>query len=87
MVDVHSARWMAKAIYSMKVYMFREQFLILTEQNISGLLKVCIFIVDVYVRAWYDAPYAPRSDLQLAADLKRFASVDQNAAAIGLREL
>lgn len=87
---MHSARWMAKAIYCLKVYMFREQFPILTEQNISGLLKMCIFVVDVYVRAWYDAPYAasaPRSDLQLAADLKRFASVDQNAAAIGLQKL
>jgi hypothetical protein len=38
----HRARWMAKAIYSLKVYLFREQIK-LTKREEKGIRKICVF--------------------------------------------
>lgn len=64
---LHHARWMAKALYALKMWMFRGQFK-LTNREAKGLLDVCIFTVLVYVRAWFSAPLsasAPNNDLLL----------------------
>ena len=42
--DLSHARWMAKAIYSIEIYMFREQFR-LTDRGIRGLREFCIFLI------------------------------------------
>lgn len=84
---VHNARWMARAIYSLKVYLFRSQFP--HHKNISGLLSVCVFIVGVYVEAWFSAPFAtsaPRSDLKLMADLREFALLHPEASSAAQRK-
>lgn len=75
---VHHARWMAKGIYSLKMYLFRGSFN-LTDREEKGLLDICIFVVDVYVRAWYSAPLAhnaPYNDLLLVKELHSFQSID-----------
>lgn len=59
------ARWMAKVIYSLKIFIFREAFK-LTVREINGLRQTCIFIVKYYVKAWFTAPsaiLAPNHDL------------------------
>lgn len=64
---LHRARWMAKAIYSLKIWMFRGQFKLTTRET-TGLQKICLFAVQLYVEAWFTAPSAcsaPRQDLQL----------------------
>jgi len=61
------ARWMAKVIYSLKIYLFRDQFhLTSTEQR--HLTEFCLFASRVYVNSWITCPVtcdAPISDLQL----------------------
>lgn len=62
---LHRARWMAKLIYSLKIWLFRTQFK-LTSREIKGLQEICLFAVQVYIKAWYTAPSpcsAPRQDL------------------------
>jgi len=69
---------MAKAIYSLKMYLFRNQAK-LDSEVIAKLLDVCHFIVQCYIEAWFDAPYAPsapRSDLELIRRLDGFSSVN-----------
>lgn len=51
---MHNARWMSKAIYAFKVWLFRGQCL-LNDSEVSGQLEVCFFIVSAYVEAWYSA--------------------------------
>ena len=41
---MHNARWMAKAIYSIKTFVFRDQ-LKLTAREVTGLTKVCLFVL------------------------------------------
>ena len=49
---VSRARWMAKAIYAFKIYMFQDQFQ-LSRRDKNSLRRICIFLARVYVRAWF----------------------------------
>jgi len=63
----HHARWMAKGIYCLKVYLFRAQFK-LTAHELQALRRICLFTVTIYARAWLNAPNscdAPLNDLLL----------------------
>lgn len=85
---MHNARWMSKAIYSIKVWLFRQQSTI-RDSEAAGLLKVCLFIASAYVESWYSATNpatAPRVDLQFSKRLKEFASVDKNASGAALKK-
>lgn len=71
---LHRARWMAKAIYAIKVLMFRKQFK-LTSKEEKGLKNLSIFIVCLYVKAWFLAPLAstaPAQDLQFLKQLHAY---------------
>ncbi|XP_074110989.1 uncharacterized protein LOC141535098 [Cotesia typhae] len=46
----HHARWMAKAIYILKMYMLREQ-LSLKKGEDNKLRQICVFVTMVYVKA------------------------------------
>lgn len=48
----HCARWMAKLIYSLKIYLFRSQFK-LTSKELRGLRQFSQFVVTVYLKAWF----------------------------------
>jgi len=64
---MHQTRWMARAIYCLKIFIFKHQY------HISATVKkaigeVCIFIVTFYVKAWFTCILpikAPNLDLQL----------------------
>lgn len=70
----HNARWMAKAIYSLKIYFFQDQ-VILTPQEITGLTSICLFVSLVYACYWHEAPVArraPFNELTLLAQLHEY---------------
>lgn len=84
----HHARWMSKAIYSLKIYIFRKQFP-LTPEEMKNLYKICLFIVLVYVEFWFKAPLAieaPFNDLRLLEKLNSYRSIDLDAADAALRK-
>ncbi|KAG0724209.1 hypothetical protein GWK47_000472 [Chionoecetes opilio] len=76
---VHRARWMARAIYALKMWIFAPQFAKYQKQRPSSsravkaavpskLDEFCNFIVRYYIRAWFSAACsanAPRNDLDL----------------------
>ena len=77
---MHHARWMAKALYTLKIWIFRGQFK-LTKREEQGIREICIFVSCVYVKAWFTAPLAvsaPNNDLCFLQRLVRFQS--QNPA-------
>ena len=84
---MHQARWMAKAIYSIKVWLFRSQFK-LTSRESSGLLRMNIFLAKVYIKFWFLAPLASkaaRNDLQLLQQLDAYP--DRNIGAATARKI
>ena len=75
----HHARWMAKTIYALKIYMFREQFNLTTRET-NGLRKFCIFVIRLYIKPWFTATNpirAPKNDLDFLESLSCI-DVDEN---------
>lgn len=86
---VHHARWLAKAIYCLKIFLFKDQFH-LQPRELNGLRHICIFIVLFYVKSWFTAPSAikaPKHDLELLQNLIKYKKINadvSNAASLKL---
>lgn len=73
----HHARWMAKLLYALKIWMFRNQFR-LTPHETRGLRDLAIFAVTTYLKAWFTAPLAasaPCNDFLFLNQLLQYHSV------------
>lgn len=69
---MHRARFMARLIYGMKIFLFRNSALRLTARELNGLKELCIFGVKFYIRSWFSSRLgisAPKNDLPLARRL------------------
>lgn len=67
----HHARWMGKAIYALKLFLFRTQFQ-MTARQLSNVTDLALFVSLVYVRYWNEAPVgirAPYNDVELLSVL------------------
>jgi hypothetical protein len=76
---IHHARWMSKIIYSLKVWLFRDQFK-LTRREQKGLREMVVFTIRIYLRAWMTAPLAasaPNDDLLLLKSLVAYEARNQ----------
>lgn len=70
---MHRARWMSKAIYSLKIWMFQNQFP-MSPQEKKLVQDVCLFVVGVYKKYWFLSPLpamAPRNDLEFLQSLEK----------------
>lgn len=80
---------MAKGIYCLKIYCFRQQFT-LSRHELQALRRICIFTVTVYVKAWLSAnssSNAPLNDLCLLQTFESFTAVDNELAHICLKKM
>lgn len=85
---IHHARWMAKAIYSLKLYLFRDQFA-LTDEEINGLRDICIFLALLYVEAWYTCKSgvdAPNNDLNFIKKAIEYKKIDKIVSNLVLKK-
>uniref|UniRef100_UPI00358FC079 uncharacterized protein n=1 Tax=Myxine glutinosa TaxID=7769 RepID=UPI00358FC079 len=86
---MHRARWMAKALHSLQVFMFRSEFH-LTLREARELRAFNIFVCLVYVQAWFRAPQAieaPLNDINLFKKLEKFEQINQKMAQAALKAL
>lgn len=79
---VHHARWMAKLIYAIKIFLFREQRDVfkLTKREERQLERFVLFGALLYTKAWIEAPLAteaPRGDLNLWRALEKYECIDR----------
>lgn len=85
---MHHARWMAKAIYCLKIFMFASQFK-LTKEETDSFRDVCSFIIKFYVKIWFQSSKplrAPRLDLQFLKDVKAYHSIDRECSSVVLNK-
>lgn len=75
------ARWMAKAIYSLKIFLFRDQFS-LTNRELNGLRDVCISLIKLYVKPWFECTKAINAPLQDFDFVKNVVKYSENDSAI-----
>lgn len=90
--SVHHARWMAKLIYGIKIYLFRNQknVINLINREEAQLKRFVTFGTSLYTAAWIKAPLAaeaPSNDLQLWRDLKQYEAVDKEISTSTLKVL
>lgn len=71
----HHTRWLSKGLYSIKIWLFRAQIQ-LTAREERGMTEVALFVVTVYLEAWFASPIptgTPRRDLALMKSLIHYA--------------
>lgn len=77
---IHHARWMAKLIYSIKIYLFHDQGIFhLTTREKHSLNRFVKFGVLLYVKYWVEAPIAanaPVNDLTFWKDAGKYSILD-----------
>lgn len=74
---LHRARWMARVIYAIKMYLFWNQFR-LTGKKLTGLKRFTAFTAVLYIKSWFRGPStiaAPAGDLGFLKALASFDSV------------
>ncbi|CAG9793804.1 unnamed protein product [Diatraea saccharalis] len=85
---MHQARWMARAIYSLKISLLSSQFNI-SNRDKAALLDVCLFIVTSYVKPWLQcilAVKAPHQDLCFLKSMKAYESIDKSISKAALQK-
>lgn len=81
---IHRARWMAKGIYAVKVFLFREQFR-LTAAEAKGIRRCALFVVRTYAAAWFRTPLAaaaPALDLAFVNALLAYPDKELSKATV-----
>jgi len=84
---IHRAHFMARLIYSPKMYIFRNSGFKMTARELSNLGDFCVFGVTCYIRSWFLSRLptaAPTSDLHL---LKQLAECGSPASLGALKKL
>ena len=80
----HRARWMAKIIYCIKIYIFRNQFQ-LRAGELNSLRQFNVFIIRVYLKKWYtcqSSALAPLNDLQMLKQLIQYIFINSKIAEV-----
>lgn len=83
------ARYMGQAIYVLKIYLFREYF-VLSEQEEAACLQFCLFITLIYVKYWTLSTKtvdAPINDLNLIKQLGKYATISMDISVIATNAL
>lgn len=86
---MHHARWLSKAIYSLKIFIFQDQFS-LSKKDVASVRNISIFIVTFYIKSWFEAPSAinaPYNDLKLIQSLIEYKKIHLAIANAALEKL
>lgn len=86
---MHHARWMARAIYSLKIFLYRKQYKISAEEEIL-IADICIFIIKFYVKAWFECPIAskaPVHDIRFMKNLKDYENIDRTISQAAIKKM
>lgn len=81
---LHQARWMAKAIYALKIVLFTKQ-LNIPQRELKGMKRVAHFVSLIYVRFWHEAivsRWAPKNDLDMLQLLSTYPDADVKKSAL-----
>jgi hypothetical protein len=84
-----SARWMAVALYALRLALFSKQ-LSIPKTKINAILHLVIFVIKVYVQVWFSAPLgvaAPRNDLDTLKMLIEYKKVNKSVASAATTRL
>lgn len=85
----HHARWMSKAIYALKIFIFRDQFQ-LTQNELDGIRDVCFFLVLIYAKAWFNSNQSietANNDMQFINNSIYYSKIDPVVSEIMINKI
>lgn len=77
-----NSRWMQRAIYALKLYLFRNH-VELHSEDLECLRRFCLFVSLIYIKFWIWSPLAvdaPSNDIQFLKELDQYHQIDQDIA-------
>lgn len=83
---LHRARWMAKILYILKIFLYRKQ-LNVEKKEVQKLERFLVFVVTIYIEHWFKCQSpsrAPRNDLNLLKSLINYKKTDKIVAEAAL---
>jgi len=84
---MHRARWMAKLLYCLKIWMFKQQFK-LTASEETALREMSLFGSLFYTKAWTlctNPATAPANDLCFLKLVKKYESINKNISSAAVQ--
>lgn len=84
---MNHTKWMSKAIYGLKMYIFRQEINTLWK-NSSGRRKIDIFIAVLYAKLWFmtsNLEKARATDLQFLIDSCQNSLIDKKVQLVALK--
>lgn len=84
-----NARWMSKALYCLKIFVFRDQFP-LTKRELDGFRNICVFLIKLYIQASFGSTSAvcsPLQDLNFIKNSLKYAEIDSTISTAILNKL
>ena len=85
----HHARWMAKIIYTLKIFIFRNEFP-LNQEEYSSIRDTCVFLINIYIEPWILTPMAamaPRVDLEFIKNIIHYKNVNEEISDVALKKI
>lgn len=86
---IHHARWMSKALYCLKMYLFRTEFQ-LTEYEEKSYENICAFIILFYVKLWFNCTIpskAPNQDFSFIKEIYEYRNINKNIADVVIKKM
>lgn len=83
---VDNARWMNKAIYPLKMFLFRYE-LDLDDETVKKLQRFCLFVAIIYTKFWNESSIsidAPINDLKFLKEMDNYKEFDREIALAGM---
>ncbi|XP_037030592.1 uncharacterized protein LOC119070384 [Bradysia coprophila] len=87
--NCNNARWMGKIIYSLKIFLFRDQ-VNLAKSELANLEEFCTFSCLIYTKHWIQCcvpSNAPANDLHLLKSLNQYKQVNAKIANCAIDKL
>lgn len=84
-----NARFMSKAIYCLKIFLFRGQFN-LTKRELNSIRDVAIFVVKIYIKVWYgctNSIESPNQDLHFLRAANEYSKIDKEISAAVMEKI
>jgi len=88
----HLARWMVKAIYCFKIYIFRHQVksrVKLNHREEIALRDICCFVITCYAENWFtcmDPIEAPLNDILFLRKLVSYKDINPSIANVAIKK-
>lgn len=82
----NNARWMSRAIYALKLYLFRNQ-IDLNPEFIDALERFCMFVSLIYIKFWNQSTNvtdAPVNDIEFLKEIEQYSQIDLEISNVAL---